>query len=120
MKINLNRATLIFLFFFLSYTQAQAEDLTKSAIEGKWLFTHIVMEGGREIQVNQTADFSSDGTVVYYGAGGNEFSRGTYSVKPDAITYSDTRGEQEWKLVSLQDGKLHVDHRGAEMFFEKQ
>ena len=119
MTMRLISATLLALFLYLPGSAALAEELTEQSIEGKWLFTHIVMEGGREIKVNQTAEFS-DGTVVYYIAGGNESGRGTYSVDPAAITYTDKKGEQVWKLVSLENGILHVDHRGAEMFFEKQ
>lgn len=119
MKLRMTLTTLAFLILFLPYTQAQAENLTDSAIVGKWLFTHIVMEGGREIKVNQTADFATDGTVVFFLSNGNEFGHGTYSVQPSALTYADKNGEQVWKLVSLENGILHVDHRGAEMFFEK-
>ena len=98
----------------------RAEELSAEALHGKWLYTHILMDGTREIQVNYLTEFFPDGSVAYFDGAGVEKDRGRYVVSGDAIIYTDEKGEQVWKLVSLSEGKLHVDHRGAEMFFERQ
>ena len=113
-------APTLFATFALFSSTVIADSLSQEAIQGKWRFTHIVMDGDREVKVNQTVDFRTDGSAVYYGAGGNESARGSYVVESDAIRYTDNKGEQVWKLLSFEDGRLHVDHRGAHMFFEKE
>jgi hypothetical protein len=108
------------LFLAGAPASSPGDELTSEALEGKWLYTHIILEGGREISVNYIVEFGADGTAVYYDSAGLEKDRGTYRVGADAIIYSDRNGEQTWKLVLLSDGKLQVDHRGAGMFFERQ
>ena len=95
-------------------------ELTPESIQGKWMFTRILMDGTREMQVNKLTEFLPAGSAIFYDAAGQERSRGTYEVSESAIIYTDDNGEQVWKLVSFGDGKLHVDHKGAEMFFERQ
>jgi hypothetical protein len=96
-----------------------AADLSAESIRGDWLFTHIIMDGEREMKVNKKTQFLPDGTAVYYDSAGNESARGTYVVQGDSIIYTDEKGEQKWKLVSFDGDSLHVDHRGAEMFFKR-
>jgi hypothetical protein len=99
---------------------ARAADMTQASIQGKWMFTHILMDGTQEMQVNNPTEFLADGSAVFYDSAGNERSRGTYQVFGDKIVYADAKGKQVWKLVSFEAGKLHVDHRGAEMFFQRR
>lgn len=103
-----------------STTLCIAAELSSDCLEGKWMFTHILMEGGQEMKVNRQMEFLSDGVVVNYDTAGNEKSRATYEIAGDRIIYIDGNGEQKWKVVSFEENVLHVDHRGAEMFFERQ
>jgi hypothetical protein len=80
----------------------------------------MVMEGSQEMQLNMPTEFQADGIVVFYLPTGDEHGRGSYKVDQASIIYTDKNGKQVWKLVAVEDGKLHVDHRGAEMFFERQ
>ena len=77
------------------------------------------MDGEREINLNYKTEFLAAGTAVYYAAAGNQSTRGTYVVEGGTIIYTDEKGEQKWKLVSMNENSLHVDHRGAEMFFKR-
>jgi hypothetical protein len=97
-----------------------AAELSSDSLEGKWMFTHILMEGSKEMKVNRQMEFLSDGMIVNYDAAGNEESRATYEITGDWIIYIDGNGKQKWKVVSFKENALHVDHRGAEMFFERQ
>ena len=103
-----------------SSTLCIASGLSSESLEGKWIFTHILMEGSKEMKVNRQIEFLSDGLVVNYGVAGNEESRATYEVTGDRIIYIDGNGKQIWKVVSFKENALHVDHSGAEMFFERQ
>lgn len=97
-----------------------AEELTTESILGKWLFTHILMDKTQEIQVNKLTEFLPNGSAIFYLAPGVERDRGSYEITADAIVYTDKNGKQVWKLVSFTDDELHVDHKGAEMFFVRQ
>jgi hypothetical protein len=112
--------SLLALFLVAGSVTCPADELSVEALQGTWLYTHIVMDGTRNMPVNYTTEFRPDGTVIYYDNTGTEMDRGRFRISGDAIIYSDNNGEQTWKLVSLEGGRLHVDHRGAEMFFEKQ
>ena len=100
-------------------TSSSAE-LTAESIQGKWMYTHILMDGAREMKVTMLTEFLPTGSAVYYDSAGNERGRGTYEVSENGIIYTDKKGEQVWKLVSFENDKLHVDHKGAEMFFERR
>jgi len=117
-----NRAiySIAVILFLTTSVPGWTAGLTADSVQGQWLFTHILMDGTREMQVGNRTDFLADGTAVFYDSAGNVRSRGTYRVNNSAIVYTDPKGEQVWKLVSFDKGKLHVDHRGAEMFFERQ
>ena len=95
-------------------------ELTSESIQGKWLFTHILMDGTRDMKVNNLTEFLPAGSAIFYDSAGQEQSRGTYEVSENAVIYNDDKGQQVWKLVSFEENKLHVDHKGAEMFFERQ
>ena len=95
-------------------------ELTSESIQGNWMFTHILMDGTREMKVNNLTEFLPAGSAIFYDSAGQERSRGTYEVAENAIVYTDDKGQQVWKLVSFEEIKLHVDHKGAEMFFERQ
>lgn len=97
-----------------------AAELTAESLAGKWLYTHILMEEGREIPVNFPTTFEPNGTVVYFSPTGAEFSRGTFEISEGSILYEDEKGPQEWKVIAYDGDSLHVDHRGAAMFFERQ
>ena len=119
--MNINKVAVLTLWLMvLTPFAALAGEWTADSLSGKWTFTHILMDGTREMKVNNLTKFLPDGSTIFYDSAGNERSRGTYSVSASAIVYTDDKGEQVWKLVSFGDGKLHVDHRGAEMFFERR
>ena len=96
-----------------------AAELSARSLEGTWIFTHIIMDGERELRVNRKMEFLADGSLVNYDAAGNDESRGTYEVTADTIVYTDDKGQQNWKVLAFDENSLHVDHRGAEMFFER-
>ena len=106
--------------FLTAPTTSWATELTAESLHGKWMFTHILMDGSREMKVNNLTEFLPSGSAVFYDSAGNERGRGSYKVSGNTITYTDNKGKQVWKLVSFEVGKLHVDHRGAEMFFERR
>ena len=110
----------IVLFLTVASTPTQADELSAESLYGKWLYTHILMEGGREISVNLSTTFSDDGTVVFYDPNGQERGHGTFTIQGGTILYKDDKGPQPWKVLSLEKDTLHVDHRGAEMFFKRQ
>ena len=97
-----------------------ATELSAQSLEGTWMFTHMIMDGEREMQVNRETRFFTDGSLIYYDAAGNENTRGTFEVSGETIIYTDEKGEQNWNVLAFDGNSLHVDHRGAEMFFERQ
>ena len=119
MKSKLTTFALLFALVMLT-SPVMAAELSASSLEGKWLFTHIIMDGEREKQINRQTRFFADGSLVYYDAAGNEKTRGSFEVNSNTIVYTDEKGIQNWKVLSFDDNSLHVDHRGAEMFFERQ
>ena len=96
---------------------ATADDVSADVLAGEWKYVRIVAED-YELDVNTIMEFQPDGIVINYYAPGKELSRGTYEIKGGQIIYSDANGVQPWDVISLTDKKLHVNHRGAEMFFE--
>jgi hypothetical protein len=107
------------LFSFLPFVLFAAQPTTES-LEGKWIFTHMILDGESERSVNRTMEFLSNGNVVNYDKAGNEESRASYVVKPSMIVYSDKKGDQNWKVIKYEGTSLQVNHLGADMFFEKQ
>jgi hypothetical protein len=108
---------------FTAGTNIMAGEGAPDTLVGKWLFTHIVMDGGdNKMEVNRTMEFVADGTVINYHdpEGQHEASRGTYELTTDTILYRDGNGEQKWKIIEFEEKTLHVDQHGAEMFFLKQ
>ena len=97
-----------------------AAEVTEEALAGKWIFTHMILDGETNRPVNQVMEFLSDGIVVNYTAAGTEQSRASYELQPGVIVYSDTNGKQKWKLKEFDGKALHVNHMGADMFFKKQ
>lgn len=99
-----------------------AEQLTQSTLEGTWLFSHMLLDGETNRPVNKFLVFEPDGDVVTYHDpdGKHEFSRATYTVQAGSIVYSDDKGDQNWRVLDFSAGKLHIDHRGAELFFERR
>ena len=93
-------------------------DLSNSSLAGKWQFKRIVTEE-YETSVNIQMEFKPDGTVINYAHTGQEFSRGLYQIEGDSIVYTDKNGDQNWVVKSITANSLHVDNRGAEMFFER-
>ena len=116
----IGNALLTLTWLVLTATPAFAIDLTVESLEGEWLYTHIVMEGGQEIPVNFTTIFKQDGSVIYLDATGAERGRGVFEIGEGMILYKDAKGPQEWEVISIEEDTLHVDHRGAGMFFERQ
>jgi hypothetical protein len=105
---------------FSSVSIGTAAEISADAIEGKWMFTHMVLDGEREMKVNRLIEFLPDGSAISYDAAGNKKSQATYTISGDNIIYVDSKGKQNWKIIAFDKDSLHVDHRGAEMFFDKQ
>lgn len=80
----------------------------------------MILEDEEPRSVNVVMDFRPDGKVVNYNSSGEETDVATYELKQGSIVYSDKNGKQKWKLKKFGNGKLVVDHLGAQMFFEKQ
>lgn len=109
---------LVLVFFA---TCVSAADLSADALEGKWLFTHMLLDGETHRDVNAHMEFLPNGEVVtYLSAEGGELSRATYEVQGGKIVYADGNGTQTWKVVEFSGTDLHVNNRGAEMFFSRQ
>ena len=116
-----NKAIFAFLFLLAAFASPSfATELSAQSLEGTWMFTHIIMDGEREIQVNRETRFFADGSLVYYDATGNVKTRGTFEASGKTIVYTDEKGEQNWEVMAFDGNSLHVDHRGAEMFFERR
>ena len=97
----------------------QAVDVTPDILVGKWKFTHMILDGQRNLKVNRLMEFRPDGKVVNYDNTGAEQSIATYRITDDAIIYSDKQGKQNWVIKKFDGSILHVNHKGADMFFEK-
>ena len=114
------QAIAIISILLIATSASQAAELTVEALEGEWLYTHIVMDDGQNMPVNFTTRFESDGTLVWILPTGAEYGRGKYEINGSTINYTDEKGPQQWKVVNLEQDSLHLDHRGAGMFFERQ
>lgn len=111
------------LFFALGFALtlpfiAFASDLSTESLVGKWKFVRIVTEE-YEMPINMFMEFRIDGTVINSTAAGVEQSRASFQIKDGKIIYTDEKGVQKWTVKDFSGNSLHVDHRGAEMFFEK-
>ena len=110
-----------FALIFLLYPGfLPAADISVETLTGKWTFTHMLLDGETKRPVNLLMEFLADGQVINYDRAGKEKSRATYTVENAEILYSDKRGKQAWKVLEFDGQTLHVDHQGAEMFFERQ
>lgn len=119
----LRRAILAPAFLLVTFVYAaalHAADLSNTTISGKWVFTHMLLDGETRMDVNRLVEFTQSGEAVWYDAAGIEKSMGNYTINAGVIDYVDTNGSQNWKVVEFREGTLHVDHKGAEMFFQRQ
>lgn len=97
-----------------------AQQFSREDVVGNWTWTHMILEDGPEYKINETVEFQADGTYIQYDMTGGVRVRANWEISGDMLVYNDKRGEQKWKLVSFEKTKLHFDHAGAEMFFERQ
>jgi len=104
----------------LMSVSALAAGVTGDTLAGNWVFTHMILDGEQERPVNQPVEFTAGGEAVFYDAPGLEFSRGVFTIENGVIIYTDKRGEQRWQVIAFTGDNLHVDHAGAEMFFERE
>jgi len=120
--MKLSVSLMLFMVLGLSApATAAADGISADALSGRWLFTDLVMDqGGRKMAINQPVEFMADGAVVWYDAAGNAKNRGSFEISAGTINYSDEKGKQKWKVVSFDSDKMHVDHRGAQMYFERR
>lgn len=109
----------IFLFLLLS-SNILADTLSASSISGKWMFTHMNLDGTGDRPVNRAMEFQSDGTIINYDAAGNRNGSATYTIQGDTIRYKDKHGEQKWRVKKFDGSDLQVDNSGAMMFFKRQ
>jgi hypothetical protein len=98
---------------------ALAAELTNDSLAGKWIFTHMILDGESERPVNRLMQFEPGGAVLNYDAAGKEKSRAAFVIETGVIVYTDERGAQRWKVVEFSADSLHVNHSGAEMFFRR-
>lgn len=115
----LHSAFAIHLALAIFASPCMATELSARSLEGTWMFTHIIMDGEREVKVNRKMQFFADGSLVNYDVAGNKKTQGTYEVTGNTIIYMDDNGKQNWKVLAFDENSLHVDHGGAEMFFER-
>ena len=94
-------------------------ELTTDALVGKWNFTHMLLDGETNRQVNLAMEFLPNGEIVNFDKAGSEMSRASYAISDGLIVYTDKRGKQRWKIMKFDGKSLHVNHMGAEMFFKK-
>ena len=116
----MKRYFLPLLIFLAASFALDAAELSPQSLSGKWLFTHMKLDGATERKVNRLMEFKSDGVVINYDAAGKESSRASYKISEGVIVYSDQRGDQKWKVKAFGKENLHVDNSGAEMFFKRQ
>ena len=62
------------LFAFFPFVLFAAQ-LTTESLEGKWIFTHMILDGESRRTVNRTMEFLPDGKVVNYDKAGKEAGR---------------------------------------------
>lgn len=113
---------LIAIFFFVAFSSgsAMALELSRETLAGKWLFTHMILEEGRESKVNRVMEFSPLGIITNYGTDGTVQSQASYKIHHGDIMYIDRHGLQTWKIENYTNDELKVDHGGAKMFFTRQ
>ena len=64
-------------------------------------------------------EFLADGSLKNRNSAGEDKGDGTWSLADGTILYEDTRGPQQWRVVSFDGDRLQVDHQGAQMFFSR-
>ncbi len=114
------RILLYIIFLFLVPVSVYGADLSSDSLTGKWNFTHMILDDESIRPVNRLMEFLPEGAIINYDQSGVENSRASYVIKPGVIIYTDKRGEQLWEVILFEEDKLHVNHYGADMFFEKQ
>ena len=118
MKSMIRAASVLALTLGLA-VHSVAGELTAASLQGKWLFARMLLDGTTEMKPNRQMEFLGDGTVLNYDWEGKVGSRATWELENGRIIYQDQNGRQEWKVISFDGAALHVDHKGAEMFFER-
>lgn len=116
----MNRLSLYLLTVLFFSASLLAADLTPANLSGKWVFTHMILDGTYERKVNLPMEFAADGVVINYGKSGEEKSRASYRIQGGNILYKDKHGEQKWKVLEFNKQILHVNHSGALMYFKRQ
>lgn len=115
---------LLFTLLVLMYGHVEsiaAAELSADNLQGKWMFTHILIDdGARKMDVNRVMEFLPDGSVVNYDAAGNEKGRASFKISGNRIIYTDNNDNQKWEVLSFESDDLHVDQNGAQMFFKRQ
>ncbi len=117
-EVDMNKL-FFFLFFIFTPALALSLDVTPDALAGKWTFTHMILDGEQTRRVNKKMEFLPEGEVINFNKDGSEKSRATYTISDSTIVYTDKRGAQPWKIQKFDGKSLHVNHKGADMFFRK-
>ena len=110
----------LILFVLTLPLSAIAAELSADLLAGKWLFTHMLLDGSSERSVNRLMEFTTDGRIINFDAAGNESGTASYAIRNDSIIYSDERGQQTWQVKLFSGNDLQADHSGALMFFQRQ
>lgn len=113
--------TMLAFYGLLLSINAAAADVSHADLVGLWEFTAYAEASEPEARrtVGAVFDIRSDGTLITTTSTGKVEAR--LDIKGDTITYSDAKGEQLWKVHSLEpDESLVILNRGTLMFLEKQ
>jgi hypothetical protein len=97
-----------------------AQNLSLQDLTGVWNYeSYAEIETPDErMPVGAQMDFRADGTIVMTLSTGA--AEGTFILDGDTIRYSDSNGEQTWRIRSYEPGKsLVVEYQRALMYFEK-
>lgn len=97
-----------------------AEEFSRQNVAGNWTWTHMILDGEQEYKIDNQVELQADGTYVQYDRAGGIRVRATWEISGNTLVYNDEKGEQQWELVAFEDGRLHFDHAGAEMFFVRR
>lgn len=119
----LKKLTAILILSLFTAGPAFAAELSVDALAGKWNFKYWAEKSSpdKKYPVNRIMEFKTDGSIINYGKHEQDKAdTAKFEIRGDTIIYSDKRGKQNWKLLSLTETELHVDHHGALMFLEKQ
>lgn len=91
--------------------------LSIDALLGKWLWTRMRMSDGRELKMNRIAEFFPNQEVIFYDGAGKPKDRGTFVVSSNEIRVND---KQVWRLIQLEQDRMHLNHNGRDLFFTRQ